>query len=411
MSDNIVTESKTTPKSILKKIHNTYLLYLVPLPFLIGVIVSNSGSTISLLPSSKDFSFVSHQDTTIVYDTTIEEYDSLSEEDTTLFLYSDTTITEYQTKINNFEIRDNYAEVTFTLGEKNIYPYAGLLLNTYTDTIDTAMLDVSNMDFLEMDLMIKGGNDDVNVYFSEYIDGYTSLQKSMSWKTYEYQIPADEILKPYKIRLEEFKTDSWWFEQQSVPQNAIPEGSLSNIINLVIENGNYEEKGTPLTIRVSNISFSKDMTPTNIAFIVLTFLYYLFYFLIMKFGLSRVMGPLVIPYKQLEVTSYLDDETIKIEEYVAQNFHNPELTVKVLCAETGITHTKVQAILKKQFQMTFRQYLNKIKVQEAKRLLLESDRQVTDIAYRVGYKNVTHFNRIFKEMNGNSPNQFRKANK
>ena len=60
--------------------------------------------------------------------------------------------------------------------------------------------------------------------------------------------------------------------------------------------------------------------------------------------------------------------------------------------------------------MTFRQYLNRIKIHESKRLLLETDRQVTDIAFRVGYKNVTHYNRIFKEMEEVSPNQFRKAN-
>ncbi len=411
MSEKIVKESKNTPKSILKKLHSTYLLYLVPLPFLIAVIISNTGSRISLLPHSNDFSLSAQQDMSTVYDTTIVEYDSLSETDTTLFLYSDTTITECRTEVNHFDLGNDYAEVTFTLGEKNLYPYAGVLINTYTDTTDTAMLDLSNMDILEMDLKIEGGKGDVNVYFSEFIEGYTSLDKNMSWKTYEFQVPADEKMSHYKINLNEFNTDSWWYEQQAVPQKDIPNSDLSNIINLVIENGNYEEKGIPLTIRISNVYFTKNMKPTNIGFIIGTLLYYLAYFLIMKFGLSRVMGPVVIPYKQLEVTSYLDDETQKIEEYVAHNYHNPELTVKVLCADTGITHTKVQTILKKQFQLTFRQYLNKIKVHEAKRLLLETDRQVTDIAYRVGYKNVTHFNRIFKEMIGLSPNQFRKANK
>ena len=58
--------------------------------------------------------------------------------------------------------------------------------------------------------------------------------------------------------------------------------------------------------------------------------------------------------------------------------------------------------------MTFKQYLNKIRLSEAKRLLKETDRQIADIAYHVGYKNVTHFHRIFKQNEKISPNEYRK---
>jgi AraC-like DNA-binding protein len=46
---------------------------------------------------------------------------------------------------------------------------------------------------------------------------------------------------------------------------------------------------------------------------------------------------------------------------------------------------------------------------EAKRLLKESEGTISEIAYSVGYNNVTHFNRVFKTETGIAPGDFRKG--
>jgi AraC-like DNA-binding protein len=48
------------------------------------------------------------------------------------------------------------------------------------------------------------------------------------------------------------------------------------------------------------------------------------------------------------------------------------------------------------------------RIWRAKEMLLYTDTQVTDIAYQVGYNNVTHFHWTFKKMMGVSPNKYRK---
>jgi len=65
-------------------------------------------------------------------------------------------------------------------------------------------------------------------------------------------------------------------------------------------------------------------------------------------------------------------------------------------------------ILKKVSGLPFKQYLNRLRLEEAKRLLTQTDLQVSDIAYKVGYGNISHFNRVFKDHLGISPNDFRK---
>jgi AraC-like DNA-binding protein len=58
--------------------------------------------------------------------------------------------------------------------------------------------------------------------------------------------------------------------------------------------------------------------------------------------------------------------------------------------------------------MTFTGYVNKLRLTEAARLLTEqSTATVAEIAYSVGYANVSYFNRLFKEEYNCTPKSFR----
>lgn len=56
----------------------------------------------------------------------------------------------------------------------------------------------------------------------------------------------------------------------------------------------------------------------------------------------------------------------------------------------------------------FVNYLKEIRIQEAKRLLEETDMKVIDISCRVGYENEKHFMKTFKATLGVSPTEYRK---
>ena len=74
----------------------------------------------------------------------------------------------------------------------------------------------------------------------------------------------------------------------------------------------------------------------------------------------------------------------------------------------GIHERKISAIIKKKTDLNFKQFLNKLRIAEAKRLLLETDLQISEIAFKVGYGNASHFNRVFKLSENCAPNDFRK---
>ncbi|SFJ89304.1 AraC-like ligand binding domain-containing protein [Halobacillus dabanensis] len=52
-------------------------------------------------------------------------------------------------------------------------------------------------------------------------------------------------------------------------------------------------------------------------------------------------------------------------------------------------------------------YVNAVRINEAKRLLLETDMKIYQIAHRIGYSNPVHLWRVFTRITGTSPNQYR----
>jgi AraC-like DNA-binding protein len=95
-------------------------------------------------------------------------------------------------------------------------------------------------------------------------------------------------------------------------------------------------------------------------------------------------------------------------KYIATNYTNPELELESVVAGTGANRNKVNELLKTELGMTFTGYVNKLRLTEAARLLTEkSTATVAEIAYSVGYANVSYFNRLFKEEYGCTPKAFR----
>lgn len=64
-------------------------------------------------------------------------------------------------------------------------------------------------------------------------------------------------------------------------------------------------------------------------------------------------------------------------------------------------------MFKKATGMTFTDYLGRVRVEKAKNLLCNPHLRISEIAYGVGFQSLTHFNRLFRELTGESPTRFR----
>ena len=64
-------------------------------------------------------------------------------------------------------------------------------------------------------------------------------------------------------------------------------------------------------------------------------------------------------------------------------------------------------IFKKFTGLNFTHYLSRLRIEKARNLLLNPNLRVSEIAYEVGFQSLTHFNRVFKRIIGQSPTDYR----
>ena len=116
----------------------------------------------------------------------------------------------------------------------------------------------------------------------------------------------------------------------------------------------------------------------------------------------------LVAYRQLTLEPYKDKEKATVLRYIATNYTDTEIDLESVVSATGTNRNKVNEVLKTELGMTFTSYLNKLRLTEAARLLAEkSGAAIAEIAYSVGYSNVSYFNKLFKEEYGCTPKSFR----
>ena len=64
-------------------------------------------------------------------------------------------------------------------------------------------------------------------------------------------------------------------------------------------------------------------------------------------------------------------------------------------------------MFKKITGINFTDYLSRVRIEKAKNLLLNPNLRVSEIAFEVGFQSLTHFNRVFKKILGQSPTDYR----
>jgi YesN/AraC family two-component response regulator len=86
-----------------------------------------------------------------------------------------------------------------------------------------------------------------------------------------------------------------------------------------------------------------------------------------------------------------------------------DLTRKKMANMARMHRNKFCKVFKNKFGKTFTSYLNHIRIKNAAGLLENPDLNITEIAFFVGYRNIVHFERVFREVYGISPREYRRS--
>ena len=95
----------------------------------------------------------------------------------------------------------------------------------------------------------------------------------------------------------------------------------------------------------------------------------------------------------------------QVKAVVAQEYVSIPST-SMLAKECGMGERKLQRLFKQVFGKSIYQFGIEIKMAEAKKLLLSKKYSVSEVGYKVGYTNLSHFTEKFKEHFGITPKSF-----
>ena len=99
---------------------------------------------------------------------------------------------------------------------------------------------------------------------------------------------------------------------------------------------------------------------------------------------------------------------LAVNNYIAKNLDN-NISRKDIASALNYEEHYFSTLFNNNFQINFNQYINMFRFERACRFLTSTDLKITDIAYNCGFTSLRSFNRIFKELSGKTPNEYRNS--
>lgn len=96
----------------------------------------------------------------------------------------------------------------------------------------------------------------------------------------------------------------------------------------------------------------------------------------------------------------------KAIQYIEENYYK-DLNLAVVSNYVSLNYSYFSHSFKEYTGHNFVDYLKKVRIREAKKLLVNTDHKVFEISDMVGYKNPKQFARVFRELEGISPKEYR----
>lgn len=134
----------------------------------------------------------------------------------------------------------------------------------------------------------------------------------------------------------------------------------------------------------------------------LTALWRLLNLLSKKTDYRLLSSPIYRPILGTDSESRIDRACQHIHENFTRKISLPEMAKKV-----GMTQNSFCRFFKKMTGKSFTDYVNDLRISRARKLLAESEANISEVAYASGFESMTHFNRIFLKKNEMPPREFR----
>ncbi len=315
------------------------------------------------------------------------------------FFFTD-AVDNGNSSVISFDEDNKQLELVFELKDGFISPYAGLSI-----TAKEQFWDISAYQDIVIELETSNVKN-LEFVFATFQSGVSSETEPNSYRHNIIEIPLYADAKTHTLQLNKMTIAQWWLERNKLSSAELGEPDWTKVSSLsfVAKIRLNEDQNQRLLIK--QIYLKRDLTSfyiiSGIALCLFYLALYLFSFLKSK------DKKITISYEQrtVEDTEGTESKTI---DYIAQHYHNSTISLTTIGEALNINEKEISACIKQRFQMTFKEHLNGIRIAEAKRLLSTSSKNISEIAYEVGFNSPNHFNRTFKNIENISPSEYKNS--
>jgi AraC-like DNA-binding protein len=325
------------------------------------------------------------------------DFTDLASKQVNAWLFSDSLDRGFSKVAKLQPIGETVLGYTYTLHEGYQYPYVGLNFVLKSDSLP----NLSGYDYLSLTIKARHGS-----RLPIVLGLQDEFAKPNGVRFMEYILTVGPDWTTTKVPLSQFRSPEWWLKMNLKKEADLPPPVFDNIRFLNVQSCQILGTGKEDTIEIKSIGLNVCTT----SYLIWGFGLSVFYWAVIVVVLYRkkAITQVVFSYTKTEAGNRAGKEEKLIFDFITNNYGQANLSIADIQLATGVSENKVSYAIKHKTGLTFKQFLNKLRLTEGKRLLAETDLQVSEIAYKVGYSNVTHFNRIFKEVEACTPNDFRK---
>lgn len=312
--------------------------------------------------------------------------------------YSDTELHGHSTA--SAALVNDTLVFTYQLKEGYAWPYVGFCFIPSGNFIKS----LKGQNYMHLHMSAKKGKV-IPISIYEYVPGYSDTLNNRRIRRWTYNIKLQAGNEDYKIAFSDFEVPIAWEKENQISNKSLPEFSPERIRTICIQNCILIDNNDKDEIRIAFLNIERDYQEWISGLQVFSGIWFVAGFLFVV--IQRKKTSVFIPYIATETKSEGPGEWDKIQAFISVRYMEA-LDMDLLEKKLGIARHKIAALIKENTSLLFKQYLNRIRIAEAKRLLVETNLPIGEVADKVGFGHISNFNRVFKEYTGQSPSDLRK---
>ncbi len=124
--------------------------------------------------------------------------------------------------------------------------------------------------------------------------------------------------------------------------------------------------------------------------------------------LSAIIGEVLGVVELTEIETDTQNVSHQILAYCSEHFLDDDISIGKISDVLYVSKSYVSKVFSNKLGYKFREYINILKINHAKKLLSKKEMKILDVMFECGFKNQSSFNRIFLEACGVSPRDYKR---